>query len=305
MDERFVLDPNRITMLMKGDFKRCNHVKRGKYYLPETPMLSIEGRKCLLLSSLKTMANFYPCAASYQRCFSETPMIRLNSCNIDDFKPLKILHWDTSFLLINEGKPLRIKAPTEISVEWLDLRIDAEKDLVDRCNCIDLEIDRGIVTILNPTEYPNIFLYFKGHLNSDLIKDVDTPTDPTTDKLADSFMKLGSQCVIVNVSSDMEPELPMDTLKTGQSDNGGIKTTDDINKSMTNDFRGEKDCLSIEVMHKYTGVKILNPKSFQSGSSFGFIDLNTPTKEVLFAQIRMLRELMFDVIPLSQYDHLV
>ncbi len=42
-------------------------------------------------------------------------MIRLNSSNIDDFKPLKILYWDTSFLLINEGKPIGIKAPTEIS----------------------------------------------------------------------------------------------------------------------------------------------------------------------------------------------
>ncbi len=36
-------------------------------------------------------------------------MIRLNSSNIDDFKPLKILYWDTSFLLINEGKPVSLK----------------------------------------------------------------------------------------------------------------------------------------------------------------------------------------------------
>ncbi len=87
-------------------------------------------------------------------------MIRLNSSNIDDFKPLKILYWDMSFLIINEGKPVGIKAPTELSVEWLD----------------------------------SIHLYFKGHLDSDLIKDLETPMDPTTDKLADSFMKLGSQC---------------------------------------------------------------------------------------------------------------
>ncbi len=312
-DEQFVLDPNRITMLMKGDFKRCNHVKSGRYYLPETPMLSIEGRKCMLLSRLKSMANFYPCAVSYQQCFSEIQMIGLNSCNIDDFKPLKFFYWDTSFLLINEGKPVGIKAPIEISVEWLDLRIDAEKDLVDRCKCMDLEIDWGIVSIPTPTEYPNIHLYFKAHLDSDLIKDVDTPTDPTTDKFADSFMKLRSQCAIVNVSSDKEPELPMDTLKPGQSDNGGIKTTNDIHKSMTNnaidalhlDFRGEKDRLPIEDMHKYTGAEKFNPRSSQSGSSVGFIDLNTETKEVLFAQIRMLRELMFDVIPLCRYDHLV
>ncbi len=251
-------------------------------------------------------------------------MIRLNSNDIDDFKPLKILYWDTSFLLVNEGKPVGVKVPTEISVEWLDSRIDAEKDLVERSKCMDLEIDCGIVTVPNPTQFLNILLFFKGHLNCDLIKDVDTPTDPTTDKLADSFMKLGSQCAVVNVSSDKEPELPMDMAKpatvskvpvagASQYDNGIFKTTDDINKSMTNeaidvlhlDSRGAKDCLSNEDMHKYTCVEKFNPKSFQSGSSVGFIDLNTVTNEVLFAQIRMLRELMFDVVPLSRYDHLV
>ncbi len=195
----------------------------------------------------------------------------------------------------------------------MDSHIDAQKDLVDRCKFIDLEIDWGIVTVPNPTEYPNILLYFKGHLDSDLIKDVETPMDPITDKLADLFMKLGSQCAIVNVSCDKEPEVAMDTSKPSQSDSSGIKTADDINKSMTNnaidslylDFRGEKDRLSIEDMHKYTGTEKFNPKSFQSGSSVGFIDLNTATEEVLFAQIRMLREHMFDVLPLSRYNHLV
>ncbi len=56
----------------------------------------------------------------YQRCFMETPMIRLHCPNIDDFKPLKILYWDTSFLLVNEGKPVGIKIPTEISANvWI------------------------------------------------------------------------------------------------------------------------------------------------------------------------------------------
>ncbi len=71
---------------------------------------------------------------------------------------------------------------------------------------------------------------------------------------------------------------------TSQYDQGGVKITDDINKSMTNK--------AINVLH-------------QSGSGVGFINLNTVTKEVLFAQIRMLRKLMFDVVPLSRYDHLV
>ncbi len=115
--------------------------------------------------------------------------------------------------------------------------------------------------------------------------------DPTTDKLADSFMKLGSRCAMVNISSAKEPELCMDTLKPGQSDNGRHQNENDIDKSMTNDaiytlhldFRGEKDCLSIEDMHKYTGAEKFNPKSFQSSFSVGFINLNTATKEVLFA----------------------
>ncbi len=163
-------------------------------------MISIEGKKSMLLNSLRQMATFMCCAASYQRCFSETPMIRLNSNDIDDFKPLEIRYWDTSFLLINKGKPTGVKVPIVISVEWLESCVDAEKDLVERSKCIDLEIDWGIITVPNPTQFLNIHLFFKGHLNSDLIKDLETPTDPTTDKLADSFMKLRSQCTIVNVS---------------------------------------------------------------------------------------------------------
>ncbi len=159
MDERFMLDPNRITMLTKGDFKRSNHVKSSIYYLPEPPMISIEGKKSMLLNSLRQVATFMPCAASYQLCFSEMPMIRLNSKDIDDFKPLKILYW--SFLLVNEGKPVGVKVPTDISVEWLDLHINAEKDLVERSRGMDLEIDWSIITVPNPTQFLNILLFFK------------------------------------------------------------------------------------------------------------------------------------------------
>ncbi len=58
-------------------------------------------------------------------------------------------------------------------------------------------------------------------------------------------------------------------------------------------------------MHKYEGDEKVNPKNFKSGSSVGYIDQSKVTDEVLFAQILMLRELMFDVIPLSRYNHLV
>ncbi len=80
-----------------------------------------------------------------------------------------------------------------------------------------------------------------------------------------------------------------------QYDNGSVKTTNDIIKSITNeaidvlhlDSRGAKDRLSNEDMHNYTGVEKFNPNSFQSGSSVRFINLNKVTNEVLFAQIRI------------------
>ncbi len=37
----------------------------------------------------------------------------------------------------------------------------------------------------------------------------------------------------------------------------------------------------------------------------GIFDLDTVSYEVKFAQIRMLRELMFDVVHLGRYNHLV
>ncbi len=137
-------------------------------------------------------------------------------------------------------------------------------------------------------------------------------------------MKLGNLSIVANIASDKEPEVPMETDNpatvskdtvsgTSQLDQSGVKTSDDVEKSMTNevidtlqlDCNSVKDRLSNEDMHKYTDVERFNPKSFQSGSSIGFINLNTVTDELLFAQIRMLRELMFDVIPLNRYDHLV
>ncbi len=187
-----------------------------------------------------------------------------------------------------------------------------------------MEKELGNITAPNPTQYRNINLFFAGHLDSDMINEVEILTHPTTGKLTESFMKLGSLSTIVNVSSDKEPDVRMemenpatvskDTVAvTSQLDQSNVKTTNGIEKSMTNevidtlhlDSRGAKDRLSNEDIHKYTGVEKFNPKSFQSGSSVGFIYLKTVTNDVLFAQIRMFRELMFDVITLSRYDHLV
>ncbi len=138
-DERFVMDPYRVTMFMKGDFQRSNHVKSGRYYLPEIPLITPEGGRSGLLTSLQHVATSTPCAALYQRCFSEVPMIRLNSPNIDDFNPMKIVYWDNSFLLINGGKPVRVKIPTEVLFDWLDSRVGAEKDISNWSKKLDLE----------------------------------------------------------------------------------------------------------------------------------------------------------------------
>ncbi len=91
----------------------------------------------------------------------------------------------------------------------------------------------------------------------------------------------------------------------------GVKYIDDSEKDMTSevlddvqlDSRDAKDRLHKDDAYKYKGDDKFKPKSFKSGSSVGYIDLNTAS--VLFAQIRMLKELMFDVILLSRYNHLV
>ncbi len=53
------------------------------------------------------------------------------------------------------------------------------------------------------------------------------------------------------------------------------------------DSQSAKDRLHKDDAHMYKGDEKFNPKSFKSGSSVGYINLNTATEEVLFAQIRM------------------
>ncbi len=63
------------------------------------------------------------------------------------------------------------------------------------------------------------------------------------------------------------------------------------------DTRGESDHLQDITSHKYDGNMKFNPKSFKSGQSFGYINVNVLSFNLLFAQVRMLKELMFNVIP--------
>ncbi len=93
----------------------------------------------------------------------------------------------------------------------------------------------------------------------------------------------------------------------------GVKSIDDTEKVMTSEVlydlqlntRGDMDRLHKDDAYKYKGDEQFNLKSFKSGSSVGYIAMNTATEEVLFAQIRMLKEQMFDVIPVSKCNHLV
>ncbi len=82
-DEMFMKDLCCIMMMTKSQFKDSSHIKSGRYYLPEELMLSKMGMSSGLLLNLTLMESFYPCGATYQRCFSETPMIRMMSRGID------------------------------------------------------------------------------------------------------------------------------------------------------------------------------------------------------------------------------
>ncbi len=124
-DELFMMNPYRMSIKM--DFRYHNHQKSGKYFLPEKPPVVRTGKISGLIISLRLMANFNPYEALYQQFYAEEPMIRLECPHIDDLKPLKIIYWDNLFLYINGGKPVGVKIPTEVNVEWLDLHIDAKK----------------------------------------------------------------------------------------------------------------------------------------------------------------------------------
>ncbi len=54
------------------------------------------------------------------------------------------------------------------------------------------------------------------------------------------------------------------------------------------DTIGKKDLLQADDVHKYEGDEKFNPKSFKSGSSVGYIDVEEVSYELKFAQLRML-----------------
>ncbi len=68
---------------------------------------------------------------------------------------------------------------------------------------------------------------------------------------------------------------------------------------------GEKERLQDGDCAKYTGMTKFNPKSFMSCSSVGYISVMDLSFKLLFAQVKMSMNKMFDVLPLSRFNHLV
>ncbi len=57
------------------------------------------------------------------------------------------------------------------------------------------------------------------------------------------------------------------------------------------DNRVKTDRLQDSDSHKYDGTMKFNPKSFKSGQSVGYIDVKAVSYDLLFTQVRMLKEL--------------
>ncbi len=114
-------------MLTKKNFKGSGHLKSGRYFLPEAPLLTDEGNKSGLLRNLAWMASVNPCSATYERCYSEAPMIRCRSKDIDDFGALRIQY----SLFMKSGYPAGVIIPTETEIEWLITPSEDEKTIIN------------------------------------------------------------------------------------------------------------------------------------------------------------------------------
>ncbi len=71
------------------------------------------------------------------------------------------------------------------------------------------------------------------------------------------------------------------------------------------DNKGKTDHLQDSDSHQYDGANKFNPKSFKLGQSVGYIDVEAMSYDLLFTQVSMLKELMFNAIQLKRYNHLV
>ncbi len=241
------------------------------------------------------------------------------------------------FLFIEGGYPVGVIIPTETEINWLITLSEDEKTIVELASSSEHHKNWSVITIFNPYIYLNHELYFVGHLDNDnILQDIGNvlpPLEPgVTDELAGSFKKLGNATAptkmgdlkMVVVKPNQKVDTPMEIGQMTEASKCaevvpkklvvlGVIVPDDHDRSMLPEVlddlqlttRGVKDLPHKDDMHKYESDVKFNPKSFKSGSSVGYNNRSEITNEVLFAQIQMLRELIFNIILLRRYNHLV
>ncbi len=237
---------------------------------------------------------------------------------------------------MKSGYPVGIKIPTDMDINWLDSPSELEKAIIETASSSEHEKQWSTLTIPNPHHYLNYELFFVGQLDNDnILPDIDTVLRPLTPKVAedltDSFSNLGKagplkkvmteklvdvmpkhQAVTpmeigntTEVSKDTEVNPKSSVSKTKFSDDHDRNIKIEIIDELQLDSRSAKDQLQKADRHQYSGDKKFNPKCFKSGSSVGYINLSVASEDVVYSQIGMLKDLMFDVIPLSRYNNLV
>ncbi len=264
------------------------------------------------------------------------PMLRFGSTEIDDLLPMRIQYWDNSFLFVKNGYTKGVKCLTENDIEWLSTHSEDEKTIIENALADENSSVWNIIMVPIPANYINLELYFAGHFESDILLESMASIGPLTSKwneeLCDIFeqltcmktSKMGDVKMVVvdpkqKVDTPMEegpgeqlpPQAPtassqiVSVMKVTQHGDKYTAKKSGLLDILNLDTRGEKDLLQADDVHKYEGDEKFNPKSFKSGPSVGYIDVEEVSYELKLAQVRILQELMFDVIPLSRYNHLV
>ncbi len=96
--------------------------------------------------------------------------------------------------MVKDGYPIALKIPSESKFEWLTTTMTDELIIL---NVAKTKVNKRVwstITVLKPTEYINLGLYFLGHLDSDLILECMLqfcpPLKSETDVLAKKFENL-------------------------------------------------------------------------------------------------------------------
>ncbi len=199
-EDKAANDMLHIRMISKEDFTKYSHLKSGRYYLLEQPTHNDNGRKSGLITNLAAMMSVYPCGAIYQRCYTELPMFRIGSANIDDFSPLRIQYWDNSYLYVKSKYTVGVKVLTEVEIKWLLTPSEEEKTIVERAMSDEMNKVWDTITVPNPTLYINFGLYFDGHLDSNhmlpCISNVLQVLPKVTEEMADILKNLSQESKI-------------------------------------------------------------------------------------------------------------